>query len=71
MRRGNVLLLAGLCAGAVVAILVAAATLRAPGPAAFGPPLVTTAPPAMTAPPVTTLVATTASSLPPDRAGAG
>jgi hypothetical protein len=69
MRRGNVLLLAGLCAGAVVAILVAAATLRAPGPAAFGPPL--TAPPAMTAPPVTTLVATTASSLPPDRAGAG
>ncbi|MFG1646573.1 hypothetical protein ACGFMK_40395 [Amycolatopsis sp. NPDC049252] len=60
MHRGNVMLLAGLCAGAVVAMLIAAATLRSPDPVAASAPLLGTAPP------VTTSVATTASSAPPD-----
>ncbi|MDT7803247.1 MAG: hypothetical protein QOI78_6680 [Actinomycetota bacterium] len=54
------MLLAGLCAGAVAAMLIAAATLRSPDPVAASSPLLGTAPP------VTTSVATTASSAPPD-----
>ncbi len=53
------MLLAGLCAGAVVAMLVAAATLRPTGPAAASAPALGTAPP------LTTSVATTATSAPP------
>jgi D-alanyl-D-alanine carboxypeptidase len=59
MHRRNVVLLTGLCAGAVTAMLIAAATVGPPAPvAASGPQL-------GTAPPVTTSVATTASSAPP------
>ncbi|WP_328615895.1 hypothetical protein OHS18_03530 [Amycolatopsis sp. NBC_00355] len=59
MHRRNVMLLAGLCAGAVVAMLVAAATLHPTGPAAASAPALGTAPP------LTTSVATTATSAPP------
>jgi hypothetical protein len=62
MHRRNVVLLTGLCAGAVTAMLIAAAALRPPAPvAASGLQL-------GTAPPVTTSVATTASSVPPTSA---
>ncbi|MEA5365013.1 hypothetical protein VA596_36150 [Amycolatopsis sp., V23-08] len=54
------MLLAGLCAGAVAAMLIAAATLRSPGPVAASASLLGTAPP------VTTSVATTATSAPPE-----
>jgi hypothetical protein len=59
MHRRNVVLLSGLCAGAVTAMLIAAATLHPPAPVAASGPLLGTAPP------VTTSVATTASSAPP------
>ncbi|WIX99436.1 hypothetical protein QRX60_36085 [Amycolatopsis mongoliensis] len=62
MHRGGAMLLAGTCAGAVVAMLVAAAAVRPPGPAeAAGP-----SHPA--APSLTTSVATTATSAPPETA---
>ena len=54
------MLLAGTCAGAVAAMLVVAAAVRPPAPhAAAGPAL-------MTAPSYTTIVATTATSAPPE-----
>ncbi|WP_284747087.1 hypothetical protein [Amycolatopsis sp. RTGN1] len=60
MHRGNAMLLAGACAGAVAAMLVVAAAVRPPAPhAAAGPAL-------MTAPSYTTSVATTATSAPPE-----
>jgi D-alanyl-D-alanine carboxypeptidase len=59
MHRRNVVLLAGLCAGAVTAMLIAAATLHAPGPAAASAPRLATAPPP------TTSVARTASFVAP------
>ncbi|GLY40716.1 hypothetical protein Amsp01_067390 [Amycolatopsis sp. NBRC 101858] len=60
MHRGNAVLLAGACAGAVVAMLVVAAAVRPPVPhAAAGPALAT-------APSYTTSVATTATSAPPE-----
>ncbi|WIX90963.1 hypothetical protein [Amycolatopsis sp. DG1A-15b] len=58
MRRGNEVLLAATCAGAVAVMLVVAAAVRPPGPAEarpFPPP-----PPALT-----TSVATTATAAPP------
>jgi hypothetical protein len=58
MQRGNAMLLAGTCAGAVVAMLVVAATVRPPGPAEAAGPALTTAPS------LTTSVATTATSAP-------
>lgn len=54
------MLLAGTCAGAVVAMLVVAAAVRPPGPAAAAGPSLTTAPS------LTTSVATTATSAPPE-----
>ncbi|WP_103339075.1 hypothetical protein [Amycolatopsis sp. CA-126428] len=58
MHRRNATLLAGTCAGAVVAVLVVAAAVRPPGPAE-APPL--PAPPALT-----TSAATTATAAPPE-----
>ncbi|MEV6641860.1 serine hydrolase [Amycolatopsis sp. NPDC051371] len=59
MHRGNAMLLAGTCAGAVVAMLVVASAVRPPGPAAAAGPSLATAPS------YTTSVATTATSAPP------
>ncbi|MCR6483911.1 hypothetical protein M8542_13890 [Amycolatopsis sp. OK19-0408] len=59
MHRGNAMLLAGTCAGAVVAMLVVAAAVRPPGPPAAAGSLRTTSPA------LTTSVATTATSAPP------
>ncbi|RSD09489.1 serine hydrolase [Amycolatopsis eburnea] len=55
MHRGNAILLAATCAGAVVAMLGAAAAVRPPGPAAAQPPA---------SPSLSTSVATTATSAP-------
>ncbi|MEV7041368.1 serine hydrolase [Amycolatopsis sp. NPDC051061] len=60
MHRGNAMLLAGTCAGAVAAMLVVAAAVRPPRPAAAAGPELTTAPS------YTTSVATTATSAPPE-----
>ncbi|WP_439379954.1 hypothetical protein [Amycolatopsis lexingtonensis] len=55
MHRGSAWVLAGTCAGAVVAILVVAASMRPPDPVPARPP----APPSLS-----TSVATTATSAP-------
>ncbi|MEU0791673.1 hypothetical protein ABZ342_16510 [Amycolatopsis sp. NPDC005961] len=60
MHRGTAMLLAGTCAGAVVAMLVVASAVRPPGPAAAAGPALATAPS------YTTSVATTATSAPPE-----
>ncbi|WP_460439245.1 serine hydrolase [Amycolatopsis stemonae] len=56
MHRGNAMLLAGTCAGAVVAMLVVAAAVRPPAPFAAASPALPAAPA------LTTSVATTATS---------
>ncbi|MEV7098977.1 hypothetical protein AB0M80_39720 [Amycolatopsis sp. NPDC051045] len=64
MDRRSARLLAGTCAGAVVAMLGMAAAVRPPGPAESGPlPVV---PPALT-----TSVATTATAAPPETSAKG
>jgi hypothetical protein len=59
------MLSAGTCAGAVVALLVVAAAIRPPGPAAAAGPAVPATPA------LTTSVATTATSAPPETSAAG
>ncbi len=59
MHRRTAMLVAGMCAGAMVATLGVAAAVRPPGPAAVGPL------PA-TPPTLTTSVATTATAAPPE-----
>ncbi|MEV6824784.1 hypothetical protein [Amycolatopsis sp. NPDC051102] len=59
MRRGTAMLVAGTCAGAVVAVLGVAAAVRPPDPAGPLPPA---------GPSLITSVATTATAAPPERA---